>query len=121
MVTRPTTTFSRGTSPTSRLDTGLEACIAVSLGGGILGMDRQIKRTITNFFLPAVELPVIFGTHYQFRGNSTELEWQTSYAMEGKKMRYYLCLSFLFLLFFLSLHTVLLFHPAPRLLFQEFF
>ncbi|KAK8008336.1 chlorogenic acid esterase precursor [Apiospora marii] len=28
------------------------------------------------------DLPVIFGTHYQFRGNSTELEWQTSYAME---------------------------------------
>ncbi|KAK7984374.1 hypothetical protein PG989_011776 [Apiospora arundinis] len=28
------------------------------------------------------DLPVIFGTHYQFRGNSTELEWETSYAME---------------------------------------
>ncbi|KAK7984673.1 hypothetical protein PG988_002295 [Apiospora saccharicola] len=28
------------------------------------------------------DLPLIFGTHYQFRGNSTELEWQTSYAME---------------------------------------
>ncbi|KAK8122704.1 Alpha/Beta hydrolase protein [Apiospora sp. TS-2023a] len=29
------------------------------------------------------DLPLIFGTHYQFRGNSTELEWQTSYAMEA--------------------------------------
>jgi len=30
------------------------------------------------------EIPLVFGTHYQFRGNSTELEWQTSYSMEGK-------------------------------------
>jgi hypothetical protein len=28
------------------------------------------------------DLPLVFGTHYQFRGNSTELEWETSYAME---------------------------------------
>lgn len=27
----------------------------------------------------------MFGTHDQFRGNSTELEWQTSYAMQGKQ------------------------------------
>jgi len=26
----------------------------------------------------------VFGTHYEFRGNSTELEWETSYSMEGK-------------------------------------
>jgi hypothetical protein len=26
----------------------------------------------------------VFGTHDLFRGNSTELEFQTSYAMEGK-------------------------------------
>lgn len=32
--------------------------------------------------IPA-ELPLIFGTHYEFRGNSTELEWLTSYVMEG--------------------------------------
>jgi hypothetical protein len=29
------------------------------------------------------DLPVVFGTHDQFRGNSTELEWQTSFTMEG--------------------------------------
>jgi hypothetical protein len=29
------------------------------------------------------ELPIVFGTHDLFRGNSTELEFQTSYAMEG--------------------------------------
>ncbi|KAF2736257.1 alpha/beta-hydrolase [Polyplosphaeria fusca] len=29
------------------------------------------------------ELPVVFGTHDIARGNSTELEWQTSYAMEA--------------------------------------
>ena len=29
------------------------------------------------------DLPIVFGTHYQFRGNSTELEWETSYAEQG--------------------------------------
>ncbi|KAH6649548.1 Alpha/Beta hydrolase protein [Chaetomium tenue] len=29
------------------------------------------------------DIPLVFGTHYQFRGNSTELEWQTSFAMEA--------------------------------------
>ncbi|KAK4150340.1 acetylcholinesterase [Chaetomidium leptoderma] len=29
------------------------------------------------------DIPIVFGTHAQFRGNSTELEWQTSYAMEA--------------------------------------
>jgi len=28
------------------------------------------------------ELPIVFGTHHLFRGNSTELEWQTSFAMQ---------------------------------------
>ncbi|KAF7528225.1 hypothetical protein G7054_g10223 [Neopestalotiopsis clavispora] len=28
------------------------------------------------------ELPLIFGTHFQYNGNSTEFEWQVSYAME---------------------------------------
>ena len=28
------------------------------------------------------DIPLVFGTHYQFRGPSTELEWQTSFAME---------------------------------------
>lgn len=32
----------------------------------------------------AADIPLVFGTHDQFRGNSTELEWQTSYAMQGK-------------------------------------
>jgi hypothetical protein len=32
------------------------------------------------------ELPIVFGTHDLFRGNSTELEWQTSYAMESEHM-----------------------------------
>lgn len=29
------------------------------------------------------ELPLLFGTHYLYRGNSTGFEWQTSYGMEG--------------------------------------
>ncbi|KAH3992912.1 hypothetical protein HBI56_197850 [Parastagonospora nodorum] len=28
------------------------------------------------------DLPLVFDTHYQFRGNSTELEWKTSHAMQ---------------------------------------
>ncbi|KAK4120629.1 alpha/beta-hydrolase [Parathielavia appendiculata] len=32
------------------------------------------------------DIPLVFGTHYQFRGNSTELEWQTGYAMEGNTL-----------------------------------
>ena len=28
------------------------------------------------------DLPIVFGTHFLFRGNSTNLEWQTSYAEE---------------------------------------
>ncbi|CAI6334264.1 unnamed protein product [Periconia digitata] len=28
------------------------------------------------------DLPIVFGTHNQFRGNSTDLEWATSYAMQ---------------------------------------
>jgi hypothetical protein len=33
--------------------------------------------------LRAAELPLVFGTHFEFNGNSTELEYETSYAMEG--------------------------------------
>lgn len=29
------------------------------------------------------DIPLVFGTHWEFRGNSTELEWQTSFSMEG--------------------------------------
>lgn len=29
------------------------------------------------------ELPIVFGTHFEFNGNSTELEHLTSYAMEA--------------------------------------
>ncbi|KAK1836828.1 acetylcholinesterase [Podospora conica] len=29
------------------------------------------------------ELPLVFGTHHLYRGNSTEFEWQTSFAMES--------------------------------------
>jgi hypothetical protein len=30
------------------------------------------------------DIPLVFGTHYEYRGNSTEFEWQTSFAMECK-------------------------------------
>lgn len=29
------------------------------------------------------ELPLLFGTHYEYRGNSTEFEWEVSYGMEA--------------------------------------
>ncbi|KAI1333579.1 Alpha/Beta hydrolase protein [Xylariaceae sp. FL0016] len=29
------------------------------------------------------ELPLVFGTHFQYNGNSTESEWEVSFAMEG--------------------------------------
>ncbi|KAM7185067.1 acetylcholinesterase [Rhypophila sp. PSN 637] len=29
------------------------------------------------------DIPIVFGTHFLFRGNSTELEWQTSFAMQS--------------------------------------
>lgn len=32
----------------------------------------------------STELPLVFGTHYEYNHNSTELEWDTSYAMEGQ-------------------------------------
>jgi len=32
----------------------------------------------------SADIPLVYGTHYQFRGNSTDLEWKTSFAMEGK-------------------------------------
>ncbi|KAH8657832.1 Alpha/Beta hydrolase protein [Xylariales sp. PMI_506] len=31
----------------------------------------------------SAELPLIFGTHYEYRTNSTEFEWEVSYAMEA--------------------------------------
>jgi len=30
------------------------------------------------------ELPLLFGTHYEYRGNSTEYEWQDAQGMQGK-------------------------------------
>lgn len=30
------------------------------------------------------ELPMLFGTHYEYRGESTAFEYNVSHAMEGK-------------------------------------
>lgn len=48
-----------------------------------LGLARatHICLTWSNCF--PVELPLIFGTHYEYRGNSTEFEWETSYGLEA--------------------------------------
>ena len=29
------------------------------------------------------ELPVLFGTHFEYRGNSTEFEWEVADLMQG--------------------------------------
>ncbi|KAK7420440.1 hypothetical protein QQZ08_010427 [Neonectria magnoliae] len=31
----------------------------------------------------SAELPLLFGTHYEYRGNSTQFEWEVSYGMEA--------------------------------------
>jgi hypothetical protein len=33
--------------------------------------------------LETADIPLVFGTHWQYRGNSTELEWMTSFSMQG--------------------------------------
>lgn len=30
------------------------------------------------------ELPMVFGTHWEYRGNSTEYEWSVATAMQGR-------------------------------------
>lgn len=32
----------------------------------------------------SAELPLVFGTHFQYRGNSTEFEWQVAETMQSK-------------------------------------
>lgn len=32
--------------------------------------------------LKTADIPIVFGTHHLYRSNSTELEWQTSFAMQ---------------------------------------
>jgi hypothetical protein len=34
------------------------------------------------------DIPLVFGTHWQYRGNSTELEWMTSFSMQGEHFPY---------------------------------
>lgn len=29
------------------------------------------------------ELPILFGTHYEYRGNSTDFEWEVAGLMQG--------------------------------------
>ncbi|KAK4463169.1 hypothetical protein QBC42DRAFT_250710, partial [Cladorrhinum samala] len=41
-----------------------------------------IPRTSVSNPRGAADIPLIFGTHNQVRGNSTDFEWETSYAMQ---------------------------------------
>lgn len=36
----------------------------------------------------ATELPLLFGTHPLYHHNSTELEWETSFTMQGRKFTF---------------------------------
>jgi hypothetical protein len=42
----------------------------------------RVQKEGTNPHTPA-DIPMVFGTHHLFRGNSTEFQWQTSFAMQG--------------------------------------
>src|SRR5690349_8487942 len=67
------------TLPTSPLAIGLAGCTVVSTL-----LDDPLADLRANTYLKTADIPIVFGTHYQFRGNSTELEWQTSFAMQCK-------------------------------------
>jgi hypothetical protein len=80
---KPTAICPRAISRTSRLGTGLVLCIAVSTTLSLSSFDTLLNISHT------ADIPLVFGTHYEFRGNSTELEWETSYSMEGRMKRYH--------------------------------
>ena len=42
------------------------------------------KQELSVLTTPTAELPLLFGTHYEYRGNSTEYEWQVALGMQGK-------------------------------------
>jgi hypothetical protein len=61
--------------PTSHLYLGSELPTAV----------RSVTKTSLTFLTSiAAELPLLFGTHYEYRGNSTEYEWQVAEGMQSK-------------------------------------
>jgi carboxylesterase type B len=58
--------------------------------GGLVTYRYQYAGNFTNISpLPwfgayhSSELPIVFGTHYEYRGNSTPFEWDVSFAMEA--------------------------------------
>ncbi|CAG9947315.1 unnamed protein product [Clonostachys rosea f. rosea IK726] len=67
-----------------------------SAGAGSVGMygyaypkDLIVKGLISDSGAPAMlarayaELPLLFGTHYEYRGNSTEYEWEVAEGMQS--------------------------------------
>lgn len=48
----------------------------------ILSLSTSPRADSNGRFL--AELPLLFGTHYEYRGNSTDFEWETSIGMQGK-------------------------------------
>ncbi|KAM7186424.1 acetylcholinesterase [Rhypophila sp. PSN 637] len=65
----------------------------LTLGGGAANELRSYRYLFSGNFsnitprywlggMHSSDIPLVFGTHDQFRGSSTELEWQTSFAMQ---------------------------------------
>jgi hypothetical protein len=45
---------------------------------------QSLQAELTFLTKIAAELPLLFGTHYEYRGNSTEYEWQVAEGMQSK-------------------------------------
>lgn len=82
---QPIATSTRPTSPTSHPCPGSAPHTAVSdlpVYISSLLAHRTGTPSNPNGHVTA-ELPLLFGTHFEYRGNSTEFEWETSYGMEA--------------------------------------
>ncbi|KAG8159892.1 hypothetical protein KVR01_010529 [Diaporthe batatas] len=90
--------FNEATGPTQATKDGFQAAIGCPVVKEASNRARFGLPTYRYFYegnftnispLPWVgaahssELPLLFGTHYEYRGNSTEFEWETSYGMEA--------------------------------------
>ncbi|KAK3314881.1 Alpha/Beta hydrolase protein [Apodospora peruviana] len=87
-ATSPTPTD--GTAPANPFACGVKREMSVRLQYGLTTYRYLYAGNFTNITprywlggMHSSDIPLVFGTHYEYRGNSTELEWQTSYAIES--------------------------------------
>lgn len=53
---------------------------ATHSGMNPLSLSFDLMTTLTHFI---AELPILFGTHYEYRENSTDFEWEVADSMQG--------------------------------------